>query len=67
MATAQSELVDVREAARRLGLSASTLNKMRVHGGGPRYSKLGSAVRYSTADLDAWVAANSRTSTSAAA
>ena len=34
------------EAAAYMGLAVSTLNKWRCHGGGPRYSKLGRAVRY---------------------
>ena len=62
------EMVDVKGVAKRVGLSESTLNKMRVYGGGPRFSKLGSrSVRYCLADLDAWIAANRRASTSAAA
>lgn len=61
------EMLDVKTAAKRLGLSKSTLDKLRVYGGGPRFSKLGRSVRYSTTDLDMWVAENRRTSTSAAA
>ncbi|MCW0206021.1 MAG: helix-turn-helix domain-containing protein [Achromobacter sp.] len=53
-----------KQAAYRVGLSASTLEKLRVYGGGPRYAKLGRAVVYDVADLDAWVAQNSRISTS---
>ncbi len=37
------------------GLSRSTLEKLRVFGGGPTYLKLGRAVRYRHADLDAWL------------
>lgn len=51
-------LLNVREAAARLGLSKSTLDKMRCAGKGPRYVKsTDKAVRYDPADLDAWVAA----------
>jgi len=57
-------VVDVREAARRLGLSASTLAKMRLYGTGPNYSKLGSRVVYRAEDLEAWVEANRYRSTS---
>lgn len=53
-----------KDAALRVGLSASTLEKLRVYGGGPRYAKLGRVVVYDAADLDAWVAQNIRTSTS---
>lgn len=49
------QLINENEAARRLGLAVPTLRKWRVHGGGPPFLKLGRAVRYDTADLDAWV------------
>lgn len=55
---AQRGLLDVREAAAYVGLSKSTLDKMRCFGTGPRYIKLTSAaVRYDPADLKAWIAA----------
>ena len=41
-------------AADILGLSASTLEKMRVYGTGPFFLKLGRSVRYRAEDLDAW-------------
>ncbi|MFC6486942.1 helix-turn-helix transcriptional regulator [Nitratireductor sp. GCM10026969] len=47
--------IRVKEAATYLGLSKSTLDKLRCFGGGPRYFKLGRAVVYSTDDLDAWM------------
>ena len=50
-----SEVVDVREAARRLGVSKSHLDKMRMQRSGPRYSKLGHRVVYRLADLEAWL------------
>jgi excisionase family DNA binding protein len=59
--------VRVKEAAEYLGLSKSTLDKLRHFGGGPRYFKLGRAVVYSTADLDVWRDARSRTDTWSAA
>jgi predicted DNA-binding transcriptional regulator AlpA len=46
------------------GLSASTLNKLRVFGGGPKYLKLGRTVVYDVTDLDAWLATKRRASTS---
>ncbi|HEV2899894.1 MAG TPA: DNA-binding protein [Pseudaminobacter sp.] len=49
------------------GLSVSTLEKLRLTGGGPRYIKLGRAVVYDPLDLDAWLDANRRKSTSVAA
>jgi excisionase family DNA binding protein len=42
------------EAAERLKVSLSFLAKARVRGEGPRYRKLGRAVRYSEADLHAF-------------
>jgi predicted DNA-binding transcriptional regulator AlpA len=54
----------VAEAASRTGLSVSTLNKLRVFGGGPTFVKLGRRVVYDPADLDAWLAARKRRSTS---
>lgn len=45
------------EAARYLGLSVSTLEKMRLEGRGPRYLKLGGRCFYRRSDLDAYVEA----------
>jgi len=52
------------EAAQRLGVSTSYLNKLRLTGGGPVFMKLGAKVVYSPADLSAWAASRRRTSTS---
>ncbi len=52
------------EAAAYIGLSKSTLEKLRVTGGGPEYASLGRAVVYHTEDLDAWVLTRKRRSTS---
>ena len=41
-----------REAAAYLRMSPSTLAKLRVYGGGPRFSRLGRAVRYCRTELD---------------
>ncbi|RWO54144.1 helix-turn-helix domain-containing protein [Mesorhizobium sp.] len=54
-------------AALHVGLSVSTLEKLRLTGDGPEYIKLGRTVVYSTADLDAWMEGNRRKSTSVAA
>lgn len=48
--------VDTEEAARHLGLAVSTLEKLRVSGGGPRFVKMGRAVRYRIADLEEYLA-----------
>lgn len=43
------------EAAEVLGVPVPTLAQWRYRGQGPRYSKVGSLVRYSRRDLDAWL------------
>jgi predicted DNA-binding transcriptional regulator AlpA len=60
----ESLVVDTQGAATRIGLSVATLEKKRVYGDGPPFLKLGRAVRYRIADLDAWVAARVVSSTS---
>lgn len=52
------------EAAAYIGLSKSTLEKLRVTGGGPEYSALGRVIVYRVEDLDAWVLSHKRRSTS---
>ena len=60
----QSNPLPVEAASRHVGLSVSTLNKLRVFGGGPVFLKLGRRVAYDLADLDAWLATKRRRSTS---
>lgn len=57
-------ILRVGEAAEQLGLSASTLNKWRTQGRGPKFVKMGRAICYRSADLDAWLAAQVHSSTS---
>ena len=52
------------EAATYCGSSASTFEKLRLTGGGPIYSKIGRRVVYRIEDLDSWLDANRRRSTS---
>ena len=52
------------EAAQFVGLSSSTLAKLRVFGGGPNFYKLARRVVYDTRDLEAFLQSRSRTSTS---
>lgn len=52
------------QAAEYLGVSAATLCKWRVFGGGPRYRKLGRAVVYDPNDLRHWLDLHSQESTS---
>ena len=52
------------EAAFILGLSARTLEALRLRGGGPPFVKVTpKAVRYRRRDLDAWIVARVRSST----
>ncbi|WP_245443469.1 helix-turn-helix transcriptional regulator [Rhizobium phaseoli] len=52
------------DAAKIIGLSPSTLAKLRLTGGGPRYIKLGRSVVYDPADVEAWLITNRRLTTS---
>jgi predicted DNA-binding transcriptional regulator AlpA len=52
------------EAAAYLGLGKSTLDKLRLTGGGPRFITLGRRVVYDLVDLEAWTETRKRTNTS---
>ena len=58
------ELLNPKEAARFLGVSAKTLANARVSGKSPPYSKPFGRIRYRFRDLDEYVAARRRSSTS---
>jgi predicted DNA-binding transcriptional regulator AlpA len=61
----QDRLLDVREAAHCLGLSKSTLDKMRCSGRGPRFIRASDrAIRYDRKDLQAFADERRRRSTS---
>lgn len=53
-----------KEAAIHLSLSATTLEKHRCYGTGPRFHKLGGRIVYTIEDLDAWAEIGRKTSTS---
>ncbi len=57
-------LVNEAEAALMLSLSVKTLRRWHWAGKGPRFLKLGAAVRYDSADLTAFIEAGRRNSTS---
>ena len=59
----RDQLMTETEAARLLGLKVATLRRWRWGGKGPRFLKLGAAVRYDPADLTAFIEAGRRTST----
>jgi predicted DNA-binding transcriptional regulator AlpA len=58
--------LDTQQAAQFTKLSASTLTKLRLTGGGPRYLKLGRRVVYARAALVDWMHRRERSSTSEA-
>ena len=66
MNTLGTKVLRTGEAADYVGLKPVTLETLRLKGGGPVYLKLGRSVRYSVADLDEWVFARRRVSTSQA-
>jgi predicted DNA-binding transcriptional regulator AlpA len=57
-------VLDTRAAADFLGVSARTLENFRVRGGGPRFVKIGGAVRYRVESLEAFLRQRERASTS---
>lgn len=57
-------VLDTRAAAAFLGVSARTLEGFRVRGGGPRFVKIGGAVRYRLASLEDFLRQQERASTS---
>ncbi len=57
-------LVNETEAARILAMQVTTLRRWRWAGKGPRFVKIGAAVRYDWADLTAFIEAGRRNSTS---
>lgn len=56
-------MLKVKDAAAKVGLSVSQMNKMRCYGTGPVFYKLGAAVFYKPEDLDTWIADKRRIST----
>ena len=64
-AAAFARMMRAPEAAAYIGLSPSTMAKMRMKGDGPAYSKAGQRiVVYAVADLDVYLAGRRRLSTS---
>jgi predicted DNA-binding transcriptional regulator AlpA len=55
MLKGNSDVLDAPSAARYVGLSPSTLAKMRLSGNSPVFLKLGRRVLYRRIDLDAWL------------
>jgi hypothetical protein len=64
MTSHQSDRMDTAAAAQYIGLTKSTMNKLRVYGGGPRFIKARRRVLYDRADLNTWLEGMKHTSTS---
>ena len=64
MNASNAPVLDATQAASLVGLSVSTLAKLRLSGNGPTYCKLGRRIVYRPEDLAAWLEQNRRRSTS---
>ncbi len=60
----ETNLLTTEQVAATLGLAVGTLAKMRVSGDGPPFQKFGRRVMYSAGDLEVWISARRRRSTS---
>ena len=49
-------LLNEKQVAEILGVSLAAVRRWRYENRGPRFHKLGAAVRYSSEDLDSWLA-----------
>jgi predicted DNA-binding transcriptional regulator AlpA len=63
MLQVEQKFLTTKEAAERVRLSESALEKKRVAGTGPVFVKLGKAVRYEITAVDEWIAAGRHKST----
>jgi predicted DNA-binding transcriptional regulator AlpA len=63
MPQVEQKFLTTKEAANRMRLSESALEKKRVDGTGPVFVKLGKSVRYEIAALDDWISAGRHKST----
>lgn len=52
----EDTLLTPKQAAERLGVSHITLARWRVQGRGLPFIRLGGRIRYSIADIEAWIA-----------
>ncbi|WP_208981970.1 helix-turn-helix domain-containing protein [Pseudovibrio sp. Ad46] len=60
----ENALITEAAAADYLGISIRTIQAWRVRGGGPKYVKLGKAVRYRPSDIQVWIESHLTSSTS---
>ena len=56
----ENKLLTVKELSEYLGISDETLRKYRMRGNGPKYLKLGRAVRYKLEDVLEWLDSQTR-------
>ena len=61
----KSDVLTTAEAAQYVRLGKPTIERFRLTGEGPKYCKLGGAVRYRRCDLDEWLQTRLIRSTSA--
>lgn len=52
----RDRLLDAHQLSKRWGLSPRTLERHRMNGDGPRYLRVGGAVRYKLGDIEAYEA-----------
>ena len=60
----EQRLLKEHDAAKRLSVEVATLRRWRWAGKGPRFLKIEGAVRYDSADLEIFIEASRRSSTS---
>ena len=58
------EMLDSKQLAELLNLSEITIARLRLTGRGPRFCKIGRAVRYRRSDVEKWLEQSQRSSTS---
>ncbi len=66
MENKMNKLINTKGVSRMTGLSESTLTKLRMTGGGPKFIKLGRSVVYDPSDVEAWIDNHRVSSTSEA-
>ena len=64
MRYSNQEMLDSKQLAELLNLSEITIARLRLTGRGPRFCKIGRAVRYRRSDVEQWLKQNQRSSTS---
>lgn len=63
MGTEQGTLITAKAVSEYLGITTQALANMRANGRGPKFYRVGSAIRYDRADIMAWLESNQHVST----